>query len=351
MLRIRNHLLFWLAYILFKAYLNISSDALEFVFYSKELWLRFGQLFIVQLVFLSIKVPLVYWSFYWLEKYLNNNKLLFQALFAFTFSFCLATLLMSLINHQLVLPVILKYTGESGAILNVGSLLYHAFTLAFITGIALAIKLFRIQSRLRLDQLSREKERADTELKYLKSQLNPHFLFNTLNNIYSLALKESKHTPEAIMKLSKLMRFMLYESSKSDILLVDELRMIEDYISLEQLRYTDRLHLSFKSKIDNTSQRIAPLLLIHFVENAFKHGASESRSDAFITIDIVLNDGMLKAIISNSKTHEMDNPENLNAIGLENIKRQLQLIYPAHTLTIRNEEATFSVELSVDLSK
>jgi two-component system LytT family sensor kinase len=351
MKKIRNHILFWLAYILFKAYLNISSDSIDFVFVTNEVWVRFGQLLLVQLAFLSIKIPFIYSSFYLLNKYLDDNSWFIKSLIAFVFSFCLSVVLMSVINHTLILPIILQYKGELGSVLDPSSLLYHAFSLAFITGIALAIKLLRIQSRKRLHELSLEKERVNTELKYLKAQLNPHFLFNTLNNIYSLARKESAYTPEAILKLSKLMRFMLYEASKSDILLTEEIRIIEDYISLERLRYTDRVSVTFNYEINDPSQRIAPLLLIHFVENAFKHGLSESRSDAFIKIDITLKNGLLEASITNSKADKVTNDESTRSIGLENIKRQLQLIYPAHKLMIRDEATIFKVELSLILRK
>lgn len=351
MKRIRNHILFWLAYILFKAYLNVSSDELDFVFDTKEVWNRFGQLLLVQLAFLTIKIPLIYSSFYWLTQYLNDSTRFIKASIAFIVSFSVAVVLMSIINHYLILPIILQYQGELSSVFNLGSLLYHAFSLAFITGIALAIKLIRIQSRIQLRELSLEKERTNTELKYLKAQLNPHFLFNTLNNIYSLARKESTHTPEAILKLSKLMRFMLYEASKSDILLAEEIKMIEDYISLEQLRYTDRVIITFNHSLDNPHQRIAPLLLLHFVENAFKHGLSESRNDAYIKIDVTLKNGVLEASISNSKGDHINQHESINAIGLENIKRQLQLIYPMHKLIIQDEATIFRVTLSLTLSQ
>jgi LytS/YehU family sensor histidine kinase len=349
MKRIKNHILFWLAYIVFKAYLNIADDTIDSVFDTKEVWMRFGQMLLVQVAFLSIKIPLIYAGFYWLEKYLRDHTGIFKPTLAFVLSFCSAVVLMSVINHQLILPIILRYKGEMSAVFSLGSLLYHAFSLAFIVGIAFAIKLMRIQSRMHVRQLSIEKEQVNTELKYLKSQLNPHFLFNTLNNIYSLARKESTYTPEAILKLSKLMRFMLYEASKSDILLTEEIRMIEDYISLEKLRYTDRLSIIFNHSIDNANQRIAPLLLIHFVENAFKHGLSESRNDAFIKIDINVKGGLLEASIINSKADKFTHEENSGAIGLDNIKRQLQLIYPAHTLIIRDEATTFTVILHLTL--
>jgi LytS/YehU family sensor histidine kinase len=194
-----------------------------------------------------------------------------------------------------------------------------------------------------------QKEKAIAELKFLKAQISPHFLFNTLNNIYSLARKESKLTPEVILKLSKLMRFMLYDASSPTILLIDELKLIEDYIALEKLRYSDRLRVEFKSDLDFPSQRMAPLLLIHFVENAFKHGASESRFDSFISIHVELKKGMLLAKITNT-TEEHQQLKEDNAIGLNNMKRQLELLYPKHTLTITKEIRKFSIELIIPLS-
>ena len=151
------------------------------------------------------------------------------------------------------------------------------------------------------------------------------------------------------MKLSKLMRFMLYEASSPQILLVDELKLIEDYISLEKLRYADRLSVEYRKKIDNPGQRIAPLLLIHFVENAFKHGAGESRFDSFIVIDVVLENGLLTAAISNTKETDLI-PVSAKPIGLDNIKRQLELLYPRHSLTFVNNQSHFSVQLTIHLN-
>lgn len=151
------------------------------------------------------------------------------------------------------------------------------------------------------------------------------------------------------MKLSKLMRFMLYEAGNPEILLVDELKLIEDYITLEKLRYADRLTVDYRKELDNPGQRIAPLLLIHFVENAFKHGAGESRFDSSISIDITLKNGLLTAVITNTKENTVETT-GVKQIGLDNIKRQLELLYPRHNLTFTDKEFHFSVQLSIHLN-
>lgn len=140
----------------------------------------------------------------------------------------------------------------------------------------------------------------NTELQMLRNQINPHFLFNTLNNIYALTRKKSDKAPEVVMKLSELLSFMLYKSRVDTITLQEEIRVLEDYIELERIRYNERLTVSFTKQIDDPSQRIIPLLFLPLVENAFKHGVSESRFDSFVHIDLKLKDGFLNFSIENS---------------------------------------------------
>jgi two-component system, LytTR family, sensor kinase len=302
-----------------------------------------------QLVFLVVKVPLVYACFYGMDRYLDHRWNRLSAISLFIVLFSAGVVCMATLNHFFVLPVLFSYHNASPVFLKADSLLYHFFTLAFVAGIASSLRLLNKQYQAKLRESELEKEKTETELKYLKNQINPHFLFNTLNNIYSLARKKSEQTPEAVMKLSQLMRFMLYEASSPLILLVDELKLIEDYITLEKLRYADRLVVDYKTKLDNPDQRIAPLLLIHFVENAFKHGAGESRFDSSISIDITLDNGLLTAIITNTKENSLASGTG-KQIGLDNIKRQLELLYPNHKLTFVNDQTRFSVQLSVHLN-
>ena len=150
------------------------------------------------------------------------------------------------------------------------------------------------------------------------------------------------------MKLSKLLRFMLYETKNEQIRISDEIKVLDDYIELEKLRYNDRLTISFLREIDNENEQIAPLLLIPFVENAFKHGASESRFESFINLEMSLHDGMLEFHIENTKEQngKKSNDEN---IGLTNVRRQLELLYKEYEVSIKSEDTLFKVFLKINL--
>ena len=188
-------------------------------------------------------------------------------------------------------------------------------------------------------------------MKFLKNQTNPHFLFNTLNNIYALARKKSDSTPDVVMKLSRMLRFMLYESGKPFITIAEETKLIEDYLDLERIRYNDRLQISFEKEIDDNSQQVSPLLLLPFVENAFKHGVSETRFNSFVIISLRLKTGLLHFNVQNSK-ESAGSLSGDNKIGLCNVRRQLELTYKKFNLQVtgQNTEADFSIHLTVDLN-
>lgn len=349
MRRMLNHLLFWGAYIFFKMYLNITADTTALIPATEADVSTYIMIGYTQFVFLLVKVPLVYGCFYGIDRFLENKWSRLVSIVVISSLFAVSIISMTLLNHWYVLPIILNYHGATSPMFGANSLLYHLFTLAFVVGAASSLKLIRKQYHSSIKESKLQKEKTEAELRFLKGQINPHFLFNTLNNIYSLARKQSEATAEAVMKLSKLMRFMLYEAGSKQILLLDELKLIEDYISLEKLRYASKLNITLQTEIDNHSQTIAPLLLIHFVENAFKHGVSESRFESSITIRILLTKGILQASIRNSKeTERTESTE--EKIGLNNIKRQLELIYPLHKLTIVNEQKYFAVELTIPLN-
>jgi LytS/YehU family sensor histidine kinase len=179
--------------------------------------------------------------------------------------------------------------------------------------------------------------------------VNPHFLFNTLNNIYALARKKSDQAPEVVMKLAKLMRFMLYESSRPWISIGTEIRILDDYIELERLRYNNRVTVNFYREIDNETQEIAPLLILPFVENAFKHGPGESHFEAYIHIDMILQNGQLTFTVENTR-EGLEHGNNAEGIGLQNVKRQLELIYREYQLQVSNEMELFKVRLFINLN-
>ena len=191
-------------------------------------------------------------------------------------------------------------------------------------------------------------EKQEAELNYLKSQTNPHFLFNTLNNIYSLARDKSDLAPEAIMRLSKILRYMLYEASGEYISIEQELTIINDYISLEKLRYDESLRVNFNHNIEDLKQSIPPLLLMPLVENAFKHGVAETRSNPFVEIHLSVNNRQLVFVITNSA--EMMTEDVKENIGLSNLRRQLELLYQEFELTAKHESNGFKATLKVNLA-
>jgi two-component system LytT family sensor kinase len=192
-------------------------------------------------------------------------------------------------------------------------------------------------------------EKQEAELNYLKAQTNPHFLFNTLNNIYSLARDKSDKAPESVLRLSKLLRYMLYETAGQYIAIEQELKIIDDYIALEQLRYDDSLGVNFNHDVEDLRQGIPPLLLLPLVENAFKHGVSETRGRPFVDIHLSVRKRQLHFAVKNSSEAEAEQPVREN-IGLSNLRRQLQLLYADYTPAVEQKEAVFTAVLTINLA-
>ncbi|WP_321345932.1 histidine kinase [uncultured Draconibacterium sp.] len=196
-----------------------------------------------------------------------------------------------------------------------------------------------------------EKEKSQAELKALKSQINPHFLFNSLNSIYSMARKESKEVPGIIVQLSDLMRHIIYESDADFIALEKELEMLHNYIDMQNLR-TGKNQIAFNTAGDLKGKMVAPLLFLPFVENSFKHGVKGGDNDAFVNIKFEVTEQILNFEIENSKGRAIDPlPDKYRGIGIENVKKRLELIYPdRHKLTIRDNTETFKVLLQLQLN-
>jgi LytS/YehU family sensor histidine kinase len=193
-------------------------------------------------------------------------------------------------------------------------------------------------------------EKQEAELSYLKSQTNPHFLFNTLNNIYSLARDKSDLAPESILRLSGILRFMLYEAGGEYITIEQELKIINDYIALEKLRYDDSLHVNIKYDIEDFKQIVPPLLLIPLVENAFKHGVSETRNQPYVDIFLSSYKKQLEFTVKNSVEGSPGEKQVKENIGLSNIRRQLELLYKVYDLTLEQNETEFKVTLKINLA-
>ncbi len=196
-------------------------------------------------------------------------------------------------------------------------------------------------------QRNLESEKKDMELQFLKSQLNPHFLFNSLNNIYSLAYQKSDKTADAILKLSEIMRYMIYESNDSWVGLSKEVEYVQSFVELQKLRFKDgaAVEITINGEVDG--QQIVPLILISFVENAFKHGVANDSEDP-IKINIIANQKILHFSVSNKKSKT--NKDAMGGVGLNNVERRLELLYPnRYKLNIVNSATHYTTELMLDL--
>jgi two-component system LytT family sensor kinase len=291
-----------------------------------------------------------YVLFYNLPNLLNNKAERKKYVALLLLVLLMATFLYRAISVFFQTPVIYKGAVNFGPYFSARWILQSLLDISFASGAAVIVKQFLLQLEAKENEKNLIRDKLETELKFLRNQTNPHFLFNTLNNIYALARKKSDETADVVMKLSKLLRFMLYETKKEQIPVSDELRILDDYIELEKLRYNDRLTISFVREIDNENEQISPLLLIPFVENAFKHGASESRFESFINLEMILKNGILEFSIENTKEQNGKKVNDEN-IGLTNVRRQLELLYKEHEVSINCEDTIFRVFLKINLRR
>jgi two-component system, LytTR family, sensor kinase len=227
----------------------------------------------------------------------------------------------------------------------------YILTTLVISGLSIGLRMSGRLIQNEKEKKELERERLNTELAFLKNQVSPHFFFNTLNNIYSLIELNTKEAQEAVLKLSKLMRYLLYESEQGDTKLSRELEFMQNYIDLMRLRLTNKVSLQvvFPEQVPNMS--ISPLLFIPFIENAFKHGVSY-RDKSFIEIALLVDKDEIIFKSSNSKGQKnIEDMQSGSGIGLENIKKRLALIYPGkHNLQITDSTDRFDVLLKISLS-
>jgi two-component system, LytTR family, sensor kinase len=346
--RLGLHIIFWLAYFLFESYVEFAwirvSTSYKDLPPGRQIYMAMAYESVVYL----IKVPFTYFFLYLITHLAGSIKRSWITISIAVLSFSLAIVIHRLLTAKVVLLYIYHDLVNASILFDIRRLIYSFFDLAFIIGIAVAIKQYRLHRQSVEREKGLVKEKLEAELKFLRNQTNPHFLFNTLNNIYALARKKSDQTADVVMKLSKLLRFMLYESHRNSIMIAEELRVLDDYIELEKIRYNERLTVRFTRLIDNETQPIAPLILLPFVENAFKHGASEARFNSFIYIDVQLQRGQLIFTIENSKDEDGEK-HILENIGLSNVRRQLELMYPEHCLEMENGKTLFKVTLTINL--
>lgn len=225
------------------------------------------------------------------------------------------------------------------------------YVVTFVTAIKITLDFLKEHKRV----TDLEKAQLETELLFLKTQISPHFFFNTLNNIYSLAVENSKKTPKIILKLSELMRYLLYETKNKRQTLENEILCIQNYLDLERVRHDEQLEIDMSISGDIQDKEIAPILLLSFVENAFKHGVNKNIGNVKVSIDLTIIDDFLYFTITNPMpkiTKHRDRFNTSNGIGLENVKKRLALGYDNndYELVINNEDNKFVVKLKIKVT-
>lgn len=336
------HILFWLFYIIFYTF--------QYGLFQMDLL----NTFLSCLISLPVIILAVYFNIYFLiPKFLltKKYKLFFLLLIVSAISF---TLLLRLDTYFVIIPTL--YSGEfltryyTVGFFRISYLFSHFISIYMVVMGAAFIKLLIQWYSSRQQNQLLASEKMETELKFLKSQIHPHFLFNTLNNLYALTLKKSDKAPETVLKLSELLDFMLYDCNASKINLSKELQLVKNYIDLEKLRYDIALSVQFVVKGEPSKVEIAPLLILPLVENCFKHGVSEQTNNSWIKISLDVNGNNILLVTENSKLNETqeDIGGYKEGIGLENVIRRLQLLYPdSHKIEILNEENFHSVKLEL----
>jgi|SRR5215203_5948556 len=304
-----------------------------------NIW-RLVYIVVLHFIFLEYTVPFVLRK----RKYIIYNIVLaFPVLFFYCMLWSYG--LYGWRNLGIVLHVYTPYISAGGN--AVESQMSFSVSSLFLFGIVRHIY-HHVKLRQAAQQLRIEKQEA--ELNYLRSQTNPHFLFNTLNNIYSLSRDKSDLAPESILRLSKILRFMLYETGGAYVAIEQELKIITDYIELEKLRYDESLQVNFNYDVEDVKQSVPPLILIPLVENAFKHGVSETRSRPFVDIHLSVNNRQLKFVVKNSTEDLTEQNKVKENIGLSNLRRQLQLLYTDYDLSVQQSNSLFMATLKINLA-
>jgi hypothetical protein len=249
-----------------------------------------------------------------------------------------------------ILFILMEGYPEVQADLKVSQVWYFLITF-FVVGMSTVMKVFSEWVRYQRDRQELVTKNMQSELKFLKSQINPHFLFNTLNSLYALTIKKDDRAPEIVIKLSEMLRYMLYESNAARVSLEKEINYIKNYLELEQLRQGGEADIQFHLKGEVNHQSIAPLMFIPFLENAFKHGLNHQMGKGFVHATLEVQDQKVHLLIENSKPEHIPlQPQKSGGIGMVNVRRRLDLIYPdRHRLLVENNPKTYKVDMRLEL--
>ncbi|HPF51368.1 MAG TPA: histidine kinase [Draconibacterium sp.] len=334
--RIWWHLLFWV--VIFVVYWLISAGYQD----------RYVEEFYMNLIVLPARIIGTYLMLYLIlpQAIIKKKFILFAILLVVHF---VVYGFLIYLSYYITNPIPQIYDFHAHGLFNVPKILTKAVSDYALPMLASAIVIFK---KWYLDELANKKlaeEKVAAELSFLKSQVHPHFLFNTLNNLYALTLIKSDKTPEIVLKLSDLLDYMIYNSNEEFVSLEKELEILNSYIELEKMRYNERLDLQFTIIGEVNGHRIAPLILLPFIENSFKHGASNDRTHPHIKIDLTIEKSfMILNVVNSVPVDKIEDDSVARGIGLKNVRRRLELIYPGeHELKINSRDRQYEVWLKI----
>ena len=336
----RHHVIFWLIYFLLNI-LRWGNYFDDYIYALKTNIIGFPVHMILAYLNIFILMPrFVYKRKYFLYIVFLIASLLFMVFVKFNLTFYLVS--------ENIWPegpqIIHNFTFSYAIDMMIGEL----YVMTFVTAIKITMDWLKEQKRI----TDLEKIQSETELLFLRTQISPHFFFNTLNNIYSLAIEKSEKTPKLILKLSELMRYLLYETKTKRQSLEKEIICIQNYLDLEQIRYGELLKVETTISGDIMGKKIAPILLLSFVENAFKHGANKNIGNVKIDIDFKVVEDFLHFTITNPTPEITKHKQGIvspGGIGLKNVKKRLALGYKPdeYNLSIENKNKLFIVNLKI----
>jgi hypothetical protein len=307
----------------------------------------------VTLCMLPVEMAYTYGLLLWLlPSYLQKGRYV-RFFFLLVVWAVIAQWLTTLVNVFVLVPLLY---GVKRPELQIGMLWhfdwYQLILTNGIAAVAVFIYMFRKWHFEWQDKLLANREKINTELLLLKAQINPHFLFNTLNNLYTLVYEKSDKAPAMLLRLSGLLSYVLYECKSERVPLEKEIAVMKDYVMLEKERYGDRLDISFSANGAFDNATVAPLLFQPFIENAFKHGTSEQIGKVWMSIEFSLRDNQLFFGVINSCEHPANPAIGCNGIGINNVKKRLDILHPEkYQLQYGYEGDVYAVSLFIDLEQ
>lgn len=332
------HTLFWLVYFGFNV-LRWGAYFDDYVYSLQSNTLGF-----------SIHILLSYYSAYFLMPFFFPKKQFFQYFLALFAGVLLMTFVKISLHYYIVSPLIWRESLQPQTeLFGLNHIITVMLGELYVIGITTSIKLGMdwVRSQKRTQEL--ENQTLETELNFLKSQIQPHFFFNTLNNLYSLTLLKSDLAPEVVLKLSELMSYVLYDSRSKSISLFKEISYLQHYIDLERLRFDNRLEVNMEISGEIEGKQIPPLILLTFLENTFKHGVNLQTGDLEVNIRLsVENDSLVFEIENPLPPKQTPNPFKNGGIGLNNVRRRLELLFQKrYELDIKQEHERYKVRLKM----